>query len=400
MGKIPWELEGSPRNAALGLQANLLPALQSLCLALSWNCQGETSGGLWLGVFRQGGEFLPRDVLGEGSKQPPGLPADSNCQPAFVPAEINEELQRAREEWEAVEEIQSGMAEASSTRVRGAVTELDRKGLGRGRDLGPRGREQVGVQLGGIFGEGGELGKGLKVWRGREGTGDPLPSPSSPVLCPPAMLEAGSELPTLEGPLWPEVGACFSTGKPEQRAGLMLLGGANAVLCPPSGLGGTSAGAAAPISFNEALQYFQTADLSECRVWAGPRALALSRGVVLVSRRGECVGRSAALPSCLSTFPLPSLGLALCVILAHPRVSLLPDSLRDQPRSFLCMSSPPQKKVRATVRRQGLAALLHLLFGPPRLQPQLQGERELALAMAQCECPQHEPLARPVSPLS
>ncbi|XP_074708393.1 ELMO domain-containing protein 3 isoform X2 [Strix uralensis] len=74
-----------------------------------------------------------------------------------------------------------------------------------------------------------------------------------------------------------------------------------------SGLGGTSASAAPLISFNEALQYFQTADLSECR-----------------------------------------------------------------------------KKVRATVRRQGLAALLRFLFGPPRLQPQLQGERELALAMAQC----------------
>ncbi|NXU29952.1 ELMD3 protein, partial [Thalassarche chlororhynchos] len=74
-----------------------------------------------------------------------------------------------------------------------------------------------------------------------------------------------------------------------------------------SGLGGTSAGAAPPISFNEALQYFQTADLSECR-----------------------------------------------------------------------------KKVRATVRRQGLAALVRFLFGPPRLQPQLQGERELALAMALC----------------
>ncbi|KFQ92474.1 ELMO domain-containing protein 3, partial [Nipponia nippon] len=74
-----------------------------------------------------------------------------------------------------------------------------------------------------------------------------------------------------------------------------------------SGLGGTAAGAAPPISFNEALQYFQTADLSECR-----------------------------------------------------------------------------KKVQATARRQGLAALLHFLFGPPRLQPQLQGERELALAMAQC----------------
>ncbi|XP_075592726.1 ELMO domain-containing protein 3 isoform X2 [Balearica regulorum gibbericeps] len=74
-----------------------------------------------------------------------------------------------------------------------------------------------------------------------------------------------------------------------------------------SGLGGTSLAAAPPISFNEALQYFQTADLSECR-----------------------------------------------------------------------------KKVRATVRRRGLAALVHFLFGPPRLQPQLQGERELALAMAQC----------------
>ncbi|NXO50609.1 ELMD3 protein, partial [Aramus guarauna] len=73
------------------------------------------------------------------------------------------------------------------------------------------------------------------------------------------------------------------------------------------GLGGTSVTAAPPISFNEALQYFQTADLSECR-----------------------------------------------------------------------------KKVRATVRRQGLAALVRFLFGPPRLQPQLQGERELALAMAQC----------------
>ncbi|NXL54843.1 ELMD3 protein, partial [Podilymbus podiceps] len=70
---------------------------------------------------------------------------------------------------------------------------------------------------------------------------------------------------------------------------------------------GPSASAAPPISFNEALQYFQTADLAECR-----------------------------------------------------------------------------KKVQATARGQGLAALVRFLFGPPRLQPQLQGERELALAMAQC----------------
>ncbi|NXL86156.1 ELMD3 protein, partial [Alectura lathami] len=70
---------------------------------------------------------------------------------------------------------------------------------------------------------------------------------------------------------------------------------------------GSSAGPAVLISFNEALQFFQTADLSESR-----------------------------------------------------------------------------KKIQATVRRQGLAALLHFLFGPPRLQQQLQGERDLALAIAQC----------------
>ncbi|NXK46923.1 ELMD3 protein, partial [Chauna torquata] len=74
-----------------------------------------------------------------------------------------------------------------------------------------------------------------------------------------------------------------------------------------SGLVGKSAGSAPLISFNEALQHFQTADLSECR-----------------------------------------------------------------------------KKIQATVRRQGLAALLHFLFGPPRLQQQLQGERDLALTIAQC----------------
>ena len=115
------------------------------------------------------------------------------------------------------------------------------------------------------------------------------------------MPEAGSELPASERPLWPEPGARFGTG--ERQGSGCVWGGANPVLCLPAGLGGTSAGAAAPISFNEALQYFQTADLSECRVRAGPRALALSRGVVLVSRRGERGGRSTALPSFPSAFP-------------------------------------------------------------------------------------------------
>lgn len=74
-----------------------------------------------------------------------------------------------------------------------------------------------------------------------------------------------------------------------------------------SGFGGTSAAPPPPISFTEALQHFQSAELSE------------SRG-----------------------------------------------------------------KVRAPGRRGILAALLRCLRGPPRLRPQLQGEQELALAMAQC----------------
>ncbi|NXO21575.1 ELMD3 protein, partial [Cisticola juncidis] len=41
-------------------------------------------------------------------------------------------------------------------------------------------------------------------------------------------------------------------------------------------------------------------------------------------------------------------------------------------------------KVRAPGRRGILAALLRCLRGPPRLRPQLRGEQELALAMAQC----------------
>nr|XP_020667765.1 ELMO domain-containing protein 3 isoform X1 [Pogona vitticeps]XP_020667766.1 ELMO domain-containing protein 3 isoform X1 [Pogona vitticeps]XP_020667767.1 ELMO domain-containing protein 3 isoform X1 [Pogona vitticeps] len=61
------------------------------------------------------------------------------------------------------------------------------------------------------------------------------------------------------------------------------------------------------ISFNEALQYFQTADLSDCR-----------------------------------------------------------------------------KRIQPTVQRRGLAAITHFLFGPPRLHQQLQSERDLALAIAQC----------------
>ncbi|XP_077662107.1 ELMO domain-containing protein 3 isoform X1 [Eretmochelys imbricata] len=74
-----------------------------------------------------------------------------------------------------------------------------------------------------------------------------------------------------------------------------------------AGIVGTSAGPVPLIAFNEALQYFQTADLSECR-----------------------------------------------------------------------------KKIQPTVQRRGLSAVAHFFFGPPRLHQQLQGERDLALAIAQC----------------
>ncbi|NWV52818.1 ELMD3 protein, partial [Daphoenositta chrysoptera] len=46
--------------------------------------------------------------------------------------------------------------------------------------------------------------------------------------------------------------------------------------------------------------------------------------------------------------------------------------------------SESRGKVRAPRRRGILAALLRCLRGPPRLRPQLRGEQELALAMAQC----------------
>ncbi|NXR76314.1 ELMD3 protein, partial [Pycnonotus jocosus] len=46
--------------------------------------------------------------------------------------------------------------------------------------------------------------------------------------------------------------------------------------------------------------------------------------------------------------------------------------------------SESRGKVRAPGRRGILAALLRCIWGPPRLRPQLRGEQELALAMAQC----------------
>ncbi|XP_018422964.1 PREDICTED: ELMO domain-containing protein 3 [Nanorana parkeri] len=42
------------------------------------------------------------------------------------------------------------------------------------------------------------------------------------------------------------------------------------------------------------------------------------------------------------------------------------------------------KRIQPTVRRTGLSAITHLLFGPPRLNRDLHAERDLVLAIAQC----------------
>ncbi|NXS61169.1 ELMD3 protein, partial [Brachypteracias leptosomus] len=49
-----------------------------------------------------------------------------------------------------------------------------------------------------------------------------------------------------------------------------------------------------------------------------------------------------------------------------------------------------REKAQAAGGGRGLAALLRCLCGPPRLQPQLRGERELALAMAHCALDDNE----------
>ncbi|KAM4644979.1 ELMO domain-containing protein 3 isoform 3-T3 [Amazona ochrocephala] len=75
-----------------------------------------------------------------------------------------------------------------------------------------------------------------------------------------------------------------------------------------------------------------------------------------------------------------------------PAVATAPISFREALQFFRTAAElgERRRKLRAPRRRQGLAALLRFLFGPPRLQPQLRGEQELALAMAQCALDDNE----------
>ncbi|XP_058523668.1 ELMO domain-containing protein 3 isoform X2 [Ochotona princeps] len=54
--------------------------------------------------------------------------------------------------------------------------------------------------------------------------------------------------------------------------------------------------------------------------------------------------------------------------------------------------SPFKKRIQPTVRRTGLAALRHCLFGPPKLHQGLRDERDLVLTIAQCGLDSQDPM--------
>ncbi|KAI2524107.1 ELMOD3 isoform 10 [Pan troglodytes] len=54
----------------------------------------------------------------------------------------------------------------------------------------------------------------------------------------------------------------------------------------------------------------------------------------------------------------------------------------DKDKSVLAFRGIP-KRIQPTIRRTGLAALRHYLFGPPKLHQRLREERDLVLTIAQ-----------------
>nr|BAB15195.1 unnamed protein product [Homo sapiens] len=54
--------------------------------------------------------------------------------------------------------------------------------------------------------------------------------------------------------------------------------------------------------------------------------------------------------------------------------------------------SPFKKRIQPTIRRTGLAALRHYLFGPPKLHQRLREERDLVLTIAQCGLDSQDPV--------
>ncbi|XP_025850215.1 ELMO domain-containing protein 3 isoform X6 [Vulpes vulpes] len=75
----------------------------------------------------------------------------------------------------------------------------------------------------------------------------------------------------------------------------------------------------------------------------------------------------------------------------------------DQPGQLISFSEALQhfqtvdlssfkKRIRPTIRRTGLAALRHCLFGPPKLHQGLREERDLVLTIAQCGLDSQDPM--------
>ncbi|XP_046925648.1 ELMO domain-containing protein 3 isoform X1 [Lynx rufus] len=112
------------------------------------------------------------------------------------------------------------------------------------------------------------------------------------------------------------------------------------------------------ISFNEALQHFQTVDLSSFKKSLSPEI--------------EQVFHSFD-PLSLAHSPARSLGELLL-------------SARTVPVLIL------KKRIQPTIRRTGLAALRHCLFGPPKLHQGLREERDLVLTIAQCGLDNQDPM--------
>lgn len=113
------------------------------------------------------------------------------------------------------------------------------------------------------WGGGGELGKGQKGWEEECASGS-LHSPPSQAL---VLLQHQG----VQHWVSPGCSGCSGVRQNWLRHSLPWSGcRGDAALCHSAVLLGRSAGPVPLISFNEALQFFQTTDLSECRVCAGP----------------------------------------------------------------------------------------------------------------------------------
>ncbi|XP_038609873.1 ELMO domain-containing protein 3 [Tachyglossus aculeatus] len=78
---------------------------------------------------------------------------------------------------------------------------------------------------------------------------------------------------------------------------------------------------------------------------------------------------------------------------ACPGQPSLPISFTEALQHFqMADLSACRERIRPTARRRGLAALCHCLFGPPQLHHQLQEERNLVLAIAQCGLDNGDPV--------